>query len=303
MKKICIVLFAILLSANVASAQQTCPILALDDGRIFPVIVIVGDGKDAKESQFSGNDEKGKPSVVLDVPVGQHVVRVQHYRLGFPQPVKYRIQENQKVVWESESTVDPRVINLKKGQKLLILVERPMESYNAKFFRVHGVDCSIVLPRPYWFQDVGPGQFKGKEAFPNSLFFLISKRWGPEKIFGQLADFAAEEMKAENTPLPLGDYRKNHVSLLVALESTGGLPEKLLKLSKKELAADLKVGMLKAYGDMLAEKTYRPFPAQDIRALKKMGYLPADWPDDRLVVTFRQGLQFAEPLLQKWLEN
>ncbi len=301
---LCALAFVAAGPSPLAAQEKMCDVVALEDGQLFPVLVRVNQGKDAVNIQFSGNSEKGKPSLLLQLKAGVHIVQTVHYRLGFPQPVIYRTENFEgKRLWESEATVDPRRIELKEGQKLVVLVRRSMESYNAKFFTLRGVHCALVFPRPYWYQDAGPGQFKGTEAFPNSLFFLVSKAWGPKKVFGELADEVVSKFDANPQPLPLGDYRRHHVSCLISLDSSGSLPEALTKLPRKQLKDELQAALLAAFEAMKAEKCYRPFPAADVAALKRAGFLPADTPDGDRIITFAEGLKLAEPALVRWLNE
>ncbi len=279
--------------------DKVCSIAALDDGRVFPVTVRLNPGKKGQAWEFYGNGKKNRPTELSRLPAGTHLVETVHYRLGFPQPVAYRVVNSAgKTLWESEATLDPRRVTLEKGDKLVVLVKRPMESYNAKFFTLRGVDMAVVFPRPYAYQDIQPGRFKGKEDFPNSLFYLVHKDWGAKKVFTDLADFAVEELMKDKEIGEAGDYRKHHASLLIALAPDGKIPADLKKAGKDGLKADIADALGKAFDTMKKEKCYRPYADADITALKKMKALPEAF--DGNIVTFAEGLEMAERLLPLW---
>lgn len=298
-----------LLCANVTAAEKP-RIEVRGDGMRFPVIVNVDDGgKNTVEKTYYGSREP----LVIEVEVGTHTVEVRHYRVGFPQLVYYRLYEGDKLLWYSETfTVDPKAFTIKPGQVLSVIVERPLEPYNGKFFDLkfpktelkeeETIRCAILMTRPYWFQDVDR-PWKAKEKYPNALFFLVDPEWGPEKVFSDLAKSVVEGLhKADLNPV--GDYRGNaHWTCLVNPTSTGKVPETLINMNRKDLEELLKKEFLKAYESMVREKTYRTWDPGQTGELKKAGYLPKETPEGRVHTTFAQGIELAKPQLEAWLKK
>ena len=294
-----------------ASAQQTkVKIVVENRGGTFPSLLVMDAGRGkgiVKEWQVNScrfeeplSIKLPANTVLAEIEPGERRFHVTNARLSFPQSVIYRVEKSDgTVLLKTEQTVDPRTFDLKAGDRLVVTIYRPYEAYNHKFFTVQGVPMAIGMPRPYWYQDIQK-EWKGDEKFPNTLFFMVHKDWGPEKVFEQLAEEVVAKMHDPNyTP---GDYRKNHMSCLVALSPDGKIPESLLKIKKEDLQKELKAAMLKAWDALVAEKCYRTFPADQVAALKQAGYLPRGYPDGSADISIRVGLQHAKNItLPKWL--
>lgn len=325
------VLFALVMVPSMVNAQpaKTAKLEIHDEQQLFPVIVTIDEGTlMTKEITFFG----GKQPLIFDLPIGRHTVETRHYRVGFPQLARYelwrKVGDLQKRIWESEYTVDPRKVDLKDGDRLLVQVLRPLESYNCKFFGVKAlalekpkpgslrigdqdlarleellatreIPMAILMTRPYWFQDVDR-PWKGREKYPNALFFLADeKEWGAEKVFHDLATAVVAGIHTKSGTL--GDYRGScHWTCLVGLTPDGKIPAALLRMKKEDLQMVLEKEFLVAYGKLLAEKTYRPWQPGDVAELKKEGFLPKEIKEGRLHMPIAQGLELAKGELAKW---
>jgi|GEM_PF-4325997 len=290
MKRLALGLMLVLCSLGTAAAADVPVTIVQGEGFLFPVYLEVDLGmKSWKQVRF----DSGKKS--LELPAGNHTLEVRNWRFGFPQEAEYEVLEHGKTAWKSQPTVDPRAVTLKDGQSLTITVGKPYEPYEGRFFALNGIACGIILPRPYWFQDV-QRKWEAKEDYPNTLFFMLDEeKWGPEKAFANLA--AEMKKRIDSGDADQGDYRADcHVSCNIALSSDGTVPEGL----KKATEAELTKAMLAAYKELLGEKCYRTFPAPDVEQLKKAGFLPADTKAGRLTVPVSKGIEYAKPLFLDW---
>ncbi|MEQ1849429.1 MAG: hypothetical protein ABL890_02465 [Candidatus Peribacteraceae bacterium] len=244
------------------------------------------------------------------VPNREFKIRAGHLRFGWPQHAAYVVRENGTELLRTEPTYEPVSLTLKAGQELHVEFPRHYEPYDGRLFSVQAVQCCIILPRPYWYQDVAPGEFKGSEPYPNSLFFLADGgEWGfgEEKCLRDLAAFAAKTMKEKN-PKEDGqeDFRLNHLCINIALSPEGKIQPTLLALSEAELAETLYQGLNTAWTEMKQYKVYRPFDGQNgapIAALQEAGFLPADWPADRTYISFAEAFELAKKGAAKWRED
>ena len=283
-----------------AAQEKICPIEVYDDGMLFSVVVNLNDGrKDAVELEFHGGPKSKK--VVMVAP-GTHTIETRHTRTGFPQLSRYELWEGGKKIWSTVRTVDPKQFTIKEGQRLQVLVYLPIQPYDGKFFTVRGVNCALILPQPYWFNNLEPGKFKGKEDFPNSIFFHVDKeKWGTEKVLGALADYFVGEIH-NPASTRREDYRIQSQSFVIGLTTEGKIPSQFKEAPKDELRKEMKAALIKAFDAMKKENCYRTFSPADVKYLKAKGYVPADTPDGRLHVPFSRGLELAVPLLKKWRE-
>lgn len=292
------ILIAICTGTVPAQEKKPNPVIEFrEDGMLFPVHLELDKGKKkCRQIRFTGNT-KGR-GLMIETNPGPHTVEVANWRLGFPQSATYTITEGGKEVWKSEPTVDPRHVLLQPGQRLVVTIHRPYESYNSKFCTFKGIACGINFPRPYWFQDVEK-KWEGTEDYPNSLFFLCdTDKWGPRKTLAELTRHVIAERTRKAAPH--GDYRcKCHVSFIFALNPDGSVPKALLDATEKELNE----AITQAYDQWLKEKCYRTFPADAVAQLKKAGYLPADTKDGALHVPVSRGVQLASELLPAWTKR
>lgn len=275
-----------------------------DIGVLFPVVVEIDQGtKNRVEHRYYGG------SKTIRIPTGTHTVSVRNSRFGFPQMAGYWIVSDDKEtkIWRCANTADPVRVTLEKGQRLVIDVYPPLESYNAKFGKLHGVPVGIVWARPYWFYDVNRdwAALNAPEDYPNSLFFLVDEeKWGPDKVFADLAKFVVGNVTNPKYAGAPEDHRSIcHVMFIAGTDRNGKFPKAFTEVDPKKLEADIKAKCLELYGRMLRENCYREFSRADVQALKKAGYLPETLPDDRAVVTFAQGVEYAKPLLKQWREK
>lgn len=277
-------------------------VVGVSEGQLFSAHLRVDWGtKTGKEFDLHnpGVKELSFPTV-LDA--GVHTLHAIHMRLGFPQPVVYRLTRGEEHIWASEPTVDPRRVEVRDGDVLTVFVQRPYEPYNGKFGSVRGVPVALIFARPYWYQSVGKGEFSGKERFPNSTFFLIHEDWGPEKVMNRVAEYAVEKL---NDPAHTsGDFRPEvHASCLIALNHDGKIPKVLRDLAPKDLQKELKAELTRMFTAWNNEKCYRTFPADDVKALKQRQWLPKDFPEGPADISVQDGLRYAEPLMRQWIES
>lgn len=225
-----------------------------------------------------------------------------HSRFGFPQPVEYALKDDKGVVqWESGVTVDDKQVVLKAGQTLEIRIQRPFVSYNSHKVRLQDIDTPVMIvgARPYWFYFAQKGEFPldAPEKYPNGIFFLCDAEWG---IKGVAKDLAAKVhsslQQADNQTY---DHRGAcHWSLLHGVTPEGKVPEALRKVAKEDWQKAIEA----AFTSMLERNCYRPFDAQTVRQLKAIDFLPKETPDQALVITLGQGVEYGRLYRQRWLD-
>jgi hypothetical protein len=297
-----ILLSALLVVLSGSLSAQDCEVVGVSKGQLFSARLTVQSTGETKEFF---HHLQADPVRLGELPPGVYRIRTAHLRFGWPQYGAFVISDGDREVRRTEATYEPVRIELKTGQKLTVEFPRSYEPYDGKYFTVAGVPAAIVLPRPYWYQDVSPGQFRGNEAFPNSLFFLVDDEWGfgEMKLIDALAKFAAAQIKAG---VAQEDFRRDHLSINIALAPDGNLQPVLTAMDEGTLAAELRQGLTRAWEDMKSSKCYRPFDGQSgapIMALKNAGFLPADWPDDRVYISLAEGLELAKPLAKRWRQE
>lgn len=268
-------------------ATADSPVEIVEHGAIFGANIYFDLGtKGAKEVRYnpSGRTEALK---ITELATGRHTVEVRNVRTGFPQSARYQVLEGKTVVWSTAILHDhPTGLEIKDGQRLRITILEPGEPYDGKFFTFKGVPCALIFTRPYWYQDA-QGEWKGKEDFPNSLFFLADReKWGHEKVLRELARFMATKVRDKDHDAP-DNYRSVcHVGVQIALTAEGKIPAILTETPAEKLEEELFVAFTKAYERFLAESCYRPmFKDQEGRVVH---------------VTLRQGIEQAAPLLAEW---
>lgn len=301
---------AIILAAVVpplAAQQPQADIVGVSKGQLFSARLTVQAVGQKQEVLIHHPQVSDKTEVKIgSLPVDTEVkMRSGHLRFGWPQHAAYVVLEGGKEVLRTEATYEPVVLKLKKGQKLQVEFARHYEPYDGRLFTVKGVQCCIILPRPYWYQDVSPGQFKGPEPYPNSLFFLVDTEWGfgEKRCLDDLARLVSKELKTARDGQE--DFRVNHVAVNIAFGPDGKHQKVLTDLPEAELKAAMLEGLTKAWGEMKAYKCYRPFDGQSgapIAALKDAGYLPTDWAAERTFISFAEALELAKEGAKKWRE-
>lgn len=294
------------LAADV-SAQEKVEVLGISKGQIFSARLTI-QSAGPQQLLYHHTQINEKPIKIGELVSGkEYKIRSGHYRFGWPQHAAYIVMEGDKEVLRTEATYEPITLKFKAGQKLQVEFARHYEPYDGRLFKVKDVWCSIILPRAYWYQDVSPGQFKGPEAYPNSLFFLVDEEWGfgEKRCFDELAAFAAKTYKAAKIP-DQEDFRANHITVNIALNAEGKHQKVLMDLSEDDLRTELRKGLGKAWDDMKSYKAYRPFDGQSgppIAALKQAGFLPKDWANDRTCISYAEALEMAKEGARKWRED
>ncbi len=300
-------LCAIILAAVVpplAAQQPQADIVGVSKGQLFSARLTV-QAVGQKQEVLIHHPQKDQSRVKIgQLEIGrEYKIRSGHLRFGWPQHAAYVVMEGEKEIYRTEGTYEPVVIKLSAGQKLQVEFARHYEPYDGRLFTVKGVQCCIILPRPYWYQDVEKGVFKGPEAYPNSLFFLVDDQWGygEKRCLEDLATLVGKELKTARDQQE--DFRVNHVSVNIAFGPDGKHQQVLRDLSEAELKAEMLKGLTQAWNDMKSYKAYRPFDGQSgapIAALKEAGYLPKDWAADRTYISFAEALELAKEGAKKW---
>lgn len=304
------VMLAAAAAIGVAALQgepKDCDVVGMTKGQLFSArLTIQAEGKTPEVLVHHPQNDDTPVKIGGLVSGRAYKIRAGHLRFGWPQNGAFVVMQGGKEVSRTEATYEPVALTLQKGQTLRVEFTRSYEPYDGKYFQVKGVWMALVLPRPYWYQDAAPGQFKGPEAYPNSLFFLVDDAWGwgEAKCLDRLAAVAARAIKAGKEQ---EDFRsETHLSVNVALAPDGKLQKALADLTEADLRAALRDGLEKAWAEMKRSKCYRPFDGQSgapIAALKKAGYLPKDWANDRTYVSLAEALEFSKPLAKAWREK
>lgn len=273
-----------------------------DGGFLFPVTLeIEGMAGDKSQATWYGNPEQ----VVTRLKPGSYVVSARNHRLGFPQPVTFSVGNGEITRYMSEATIDPKRMELKEGDTLTVTVLRPLCSYNMHRVylpktKVYGL---ITGARPYWFQSIGPGQFPkdAPEAYPNGILFLSDSAKGIDYVAEDLAEKAYAGIHADK--IETYDHRGNcHWTYMHVVDATSAdgklvMPKELLTVTKDEF----RQAFAKTLRDMLAHNCYRPFPKEEVAALRNAGLLPADTPVDKpLVWTLGQGVEQGKKVVPLW---
>lgn len=277
----------------------------VDQGFAYPATTVISSAADGK--QLTTNEclgfKKDAAAPSFTVKPGTFRFLTRHSRFGFPQPVEYALKDDKGVLlWESGVTVDDKQVALKAGQTLEIRIQRPFVSYNSHKVRPKDIDTPVMIvgARPYWFYFAQKGEFPldAPEAYPNGIFFLADPKWGTKGVAKELAEKVhADLQQADNQT---SDHRGGcHWSLLHGVTPEGKVPEALRKVSKDDWTAAIET----AFGSMLERNCYRPFDAQTVRQLKAAKFLPDTVPDQQLIITLGQGVEYGKLYRQRWLDQ
>lgn len=273
-----------------------------DDGFLYPVTIEI-DGGDGAKSQATWYGAKDQ--VVTRLKPGNYTISARNHRLGFPQPVEYAIGNGEITSYVSGVTIDPKRVELKEGTTLSIRVLEPLSSYNMRRVYLPKVKTYglITGARPYWYQSIGVGQFdpKAPEAYPNGILFLSDPAWGIEKVAADLAEKAYAGIHADK--IETYDHRGTchwtymHVVDPTTTDEKLTVPPALLTVTKEEF----KQAFADTFRAMLAHNCYRPFPPQEVAALRNAGLLPVETPVNKpLVLTLGQGVEYGKKVLPAW---
>lgn len=290
----------------VAQDSKTAEITAVSKGQRFAARLTLQTSGQKPQFLYHYAQDDSKPVKIGTLNLDtEYKIRPGAMRFGWPQEGVLIVLEGDKEVLRTQPTYEPVTIQLKAGQSLRVEFVQEYEPYDARTFKVKGINCAIVLPRPYWYQDVEKGVFKGPEPYPNSLFFLVDDQWGfgEKRCLDDLATLVSKELKT--APDGKEDFRVNHVSVNIAHGPDGKHRQVLTDLPEAELKAEMLAGLTKAWSEMKQFKCYRPFDGQSgapIAALKDAGYLPKDWAADRTYISFAEALELAKEGAKKWRE-
>ncbi len=302
-------LFCVLLA--LCSVGEVDVIMNGDDSH-FPVTLEI-EKSDGAKSQVTWYGARHQ--VITHLKPGTYTIAARNHRLGFPQPVEYHlIGEETKVegglsirhkLYYSGPTIDHKRLEVKGDQKLSIHVLKPLSSYN--MLEVNLPNCQvrgrITGARPYWYQSIGKGQFdlKAPEAYPNGILFLSDPAWGIEKVATDLAKKAYAGIHADK--IETYDHRGNcHWTYMhvVNPSTTDGniiVPEELKKVTKEQFTQ----AFAETFRRMLAHNCYRPFPKEEVAALRGAKLLPEETPIDKpLVITLGQGVEYGKKVFPLW---
>lgn len=291
--------FCLLLA--VSSAGQV-DVKMHDGGFLFPVTLEI-EASDGTKTQATWY---GKPEqIVTRLKPGSYLVSARNHRLGFPQPVTFSVGNDENTHYMSEATIDPKRMELKEGDTLTITVLRPLCSYNMHRVylpktKVYGL---ITGARPYWYQSIGPGQFPkdAPEAYPNGILFLSDPAKGIDYVAEDLAKKAYAGIHAAKPETY--DHRGNaHWTYMHAVDPSTTDGNVVMPTGLKDVTeAEFKQAFADTFRAMLASNCYRPFPKEEVAALRNAGLLPAETPVDKpLVLTLGQGVEQGKKVVPLW---
>ena len=278
------------------------PVNFHDDGFVFPVTIEIeaADGTKTQATWYGAKDQ-----VVTRLKPGTYTILARNHRLGFPQPVSYAVHDREMTFYVSGVTVDHKRFEVKEGNYLTIRVYEPLCSYNmARVYLPKVTTYGLITgARPYWYQSIGPGQFAkdAPEAYPNGILFLSDETHGVDKVAQDLAEKAYAGIHADR--IETYDHRGNcHWTYMHVVDATSAdgklvMPKELLTVTKDEF----KSAFAKTLRDMLAHNCYRPFPKEEVAALRNAKLLPAETPIDKpLVWTLGQGVEQGKKVVPLW---
>jgi hypothetical protein len=96
--------------------------------------------------------------------------------------------------------------DVQSGQKVRIIVEEPIESYNCAFRTFHGVDYAVVYNDPYLHHKLSQGEYKGTGPWQNTMLYFADPTIGNKGQAAALAALVAQEV-SDQTLQEKNEYR------------------------------------------------------------------------------------------------